>query len=70
MNYIEYRYKLSKLNFKRKDFEKAMLREIAKAREDDNKEKLEKLHFLLNANNINYEKNKHKLQTKYFSLEY
>jgi len=70
MNYIAYRFKLSKLNFKRNDFERAISREIAIARKNDNKEKLEKLHLLLNANNINYEKSRYKLQTKYFSLEY
>ncbi len=70
MNYIAYRYKLSKLNFKRKDYERSISKDIEEARKNESKEKLEKLHSLLNANNINYEKNRHKLQTQYFSLWY
>jgi len=70
MNCVTYRYKLSKLNFKRKDFERCILKDIADAKKNKSKEKLEKLHSLLNANNINYERNRYKLQTRYFSLKY
>ena len=70
MNYIAYRYKLSKLNCKRIYFERSISKDIAEAKKNKSKEKLEKLHSLLNANNINYEKSRHKLQTKYFSFEY
>ncbi len=70
MNFIAYRYELSRLNCKRKYFEKSISKNIADARKNGSKEKLEKLHSLLNVNNINYEKNRHKLQTKYFLIEY
>jgi hypothetical protein len=70
MNYITYRYKLSKLNCKKKNFEKSILKDIAEAREKGSEEQLEKLHSVLNANNINYEKNRYKLLTRYFSLHY
>ncbi len=70
MNFITYRYKLSKLNCKRNYFEKSILKNIADARENGSNEKLEKLHSLLNANNNNYEKDRHKLLTRYFSLQY
>jgi hypothetical protein len=70
MNYITYRYKLSKLNSKRKYFEKSTLKDITEARKNGSKEKLEKLYSLLNANNIYYEKNKCKLLTRYILLQY
>ena len=70
MNFITYRYKLSKLNCKRKYFERSILKDIAEARKNESKEKLKKLHSLLNVNNINYDKNKYKLLTKYFLLQY
>ena len=70
MNYIAYRFKLSKLNFKRKDYERYISKEIAEARKNESKEKFEKLHSLLSANKINYEKSMYKLQTRYFSLWY
>jgi hypothetical protein len=70
MNYFIYRYKLSKLNCKRKYFKRSILRNIVEARKNGNKEKLEKLYSLLNANNITYEKNKCKLLTRYFLLQY
>jgi hypothetical protein len=47
-----------------------MLKDIAEARKNGSKEKLEKLHSLLKANNINYEKYRYKLLTRYFSLQY
>ena len=68
MNFITYRYKLYKLNFKRKFFEKSTLKNIVEARKKGNEETLEKLHAVLNANKINYDKNKYKLLTKYFLL--
>jgi len=68
MNYITYRYRLSKLDCKRTYLEKSILKDIADAGENESKEKLEKLHSLLNANNINYENNKFKLLTSYFLL--
>jgi hypothetical protein len=70
MNYITYRFKLSKLNCKRKYFKRSILRDIVEARKNGNKKKLEKLHSLLSANNINYDKNRYKLLTRYFSLQY
>jgi len=69
MNYFAYRLNLSKLNCKRKYFEKSIVKDIAKAREHGSKEKLKKLNSLLNANNINYEKNKYKLLSRYFLLQ-
>jgi len=70
MNYITYRYHLSKLNCKRKYFERSILKDIEEAREHGSKEQLEKLHSLLNADHINYDKIRHKLLTRYFSLQY
>ncbi len=70
MNYITYRYNLSKLNFKRKYFTKSILKDLAEARKNGSKAKLDKLHSLISANNINYKKNRHKLLTRYFSLQY
>lgn len=70
MNYFTYRYKLSKLDCKRKYFERSILKDIAEARKNGSKEKLEKLHSLLNAHNINYEKSRYELLTRYFSLQY
>jgi len=69
MNYITYRYKLYELNFKRNFLKKSLLKNIVEARENGNGETLEKLYSLLNANNINYEKSKCKLLTKYFLLK-
>ena len=68
MNYIAYRFNLSKLNCKRKYFEKFILRDIAEARKNGSKEKLEKLTSLLHANTITYEKMRHKLLTRYFLI--
>jgi hypothetical protein len=70
MNYITYRCKLYKLNFQRKLSEKSILNDIAEARKNRNEEALERLYALLNANTINYDKNKYKLLTKYFLLQY
>jgi hypothetical protein len=70
MNYIAYRYKLSKLNCKRSNFTRSISKDITEARENGNKERLEKLHTLLNTYNINHEKSRHKLLTRYFSLRY
>jgi hypothetical protein len=70
MNYITYRYKLSKLNCKRKYFERSILKDIIEARKNGSNERLEKLSSLLSANKMNYEKNRHKLLTRYFSLQY
>jgi hypothetical protein len=70
MNFITYRYKLSKLNCKRNYFERSILKDIAEARKNGRKEKLERLHSLLNDNNIKYDKNRYKLLTRYFSLQY
>ena len=70
MNYITYRYKLSRLNCERRYVEKSILKDISEARKNGSNRKLEKLHSLLSANTINYEKNKHKLLTRYFSLQY
>jgi len=69
MNYITYRYKLYELNFKRNFLKKSLLKDIVEARENGNGETLEKLYSLLNVNNINYEKSKCKLLTKYFLLK-
>jgi len=69
MNYFTYRYKLTRLHCKRKYFEKSILRDIAEARKNGSKEKLEKLYSLLNVNTANYEKNKYALLTKYFLLQ-
>ncbi len=65
MNYITYRYKLYKLNFKRKFSEKSMQKDIIEARKNENEETLEKLYTLLNTNRINYDNNKYKLLTRY-----
>jgi len=70
MNYISYRYRLSLLNFKRKYFERSILKDIAEARKHGSNEKLEKLHSLLSAHTVNYEKSKYILLTRYFSLRY
>ncbi len=70
MNYITYKYKLSKLNCKRIYLEKSILKNIADARGNGSTEKLEELHSLLNTNNIKYEKSRYKLMTRYFSLQY
>jgi len=70
MNYITYRFKLYKLNFQRKLSEKSILNDIAEARKNRNEETLERLHALLNANIINYDKNKYKLLTRYFLSPY
>jgi hypothetical protein len=70
MNYITYRYKLSKLNCKRKYFKRSIFKDIAEARKNGSKEKLEKLYVILKANRIHYKKNRHKLLTRYFSLQY
>ncbi len=70
MNYFTYRYKLYELHFKRNFFKRSLLKDIVEARENGNGETLEKLYSLLNANNINYEKSKCKLLTKYFLLQY
>jgi hypothetical protein len=70
MNYITYRYKLSKLKCKRKYFERSILKDVAEARKNGSIEKLEELYSLLNTNNINYEKYRYKLLTRYFSLQY
>jgi hypothetical protein len=70
MNFISYRYNLSKLKCKKKYSERCILKDIAEARENKNSEQLEKLLSLLNANNIRYKKNKHKLVTSYFLLQH
>jgi hypothetical protein len=70
MNYFTYIYKLSKLKCKRKYFERSILKDVEEARKNGNKEKLEELYTLLNANNINYKKFRYKLMTRYFSLQY
>jgi hypothetical protein len=57
------------LNCERKYFNKTILKDLDEARENGSKENLEKLHSLLTTNNINYEKNRHKLLTKYFLLQ-
>jgi hypothetical protein len=56
MNFISYRYNLSKLKCKKKYSERCILKDIAEARENKNSEQLEKLLSLLNANNIRYKK--------------
>ncbi len=70
MNFITYKYKLYKLNFKRKFSEKSILKNIVEARKKGNEETLENLYAVLNANKINYDKNKYKLLTKYLLLQY
>lgn len=70
MNYIAYRYKLYKLDLKRTFSEKSILKNIEEAVEKGNEETLEKLHVALNADKINYDKNKYKLLKKYFLLQY
>jgi len=46
------------------------MKSIGEAREKGNEETLEKLYFVLDANKIKYDKNKHKLLTRYFLLRY
>ena len=70
MNYFTYRFKLLKLNYKKIYFERSISKDIVEARENGNEQKLENLHSLLNDNNINYKKNRDRLQTKYLSLWY
>ncbi len=70
MNYFTYRFKLLKLNCKKIYFERSISKDIAEARGNGNNEKMENLHSLLNDNNINYNKTRDRLQTKYFSLLY
>ncbi len=70
MNFFTYKFKLLKLNCKKTYFERSISKDIAEARGNGNKEKMENLHSLLNNNNINYKKNRDRLQTKYFSLWY
>lgn len=69
MNYITYRCKLYKLDIQRKLSEKSILKDIGKAREMGNGDTLEKLYAVLNANKINYDKNKDKLLNSYFLLQ-
>jgi hypothetical protein len=70
MNYITYRYKLFNLNFKKNLSEKSILKDIVEAREKGNEETLEKLYAVLNTNKINYDKNRYKLFTLYYFLQY
>ncbi len=70
MNYFTYRLKLLKLNCKKIHFERSISKDITEAREKGNKDKLENLQSLQNDNNINYNKTRDRLQTKYFSLWY
>jgi len=68
MNFIAYRYKLYKLNFKTKLSEKSILKDIVEAGKKGNVETLERLYAVLNTNKTNYDKNKYKLLTRYFLL--
>ncbi len=70
MNFFTYKFKLLELNCKKIYFERSISKDIAEAREKGNEQKLEKFHSLLNDNNINYNKTRDRLQTKYFSLWY
>lgn len=59
-----------KLNVKRKFTEKSILRNIMDAREKGNEETLARLYAVLNTNKIDYDKNRYKLFTKYYCLQY
>jgi hypothetical protein len=58
------------LSSKRKHFNRSISKDIAEARKNGSRDRLEKLHSLLNTNNINYEKSRYDLLTGYFSLQY